>query len=226
MDDNLGIILTEGQRLTTLINNLLDLEKIEAGKMEFHFQPMAIGGVLSKAVTATAPLFEGGRIQLTSTVPPDLPEVTGDPDKLLQVVINLISNAVKFTPEGTIHIEARHAKGTLIVSVSDPGIGIANRDQALVFNKFTQIGDSLTSKPKGTGLGLAISKEIIEHHGGTIWVESDPGKGSIFSFSLPVSARERPEQPGSDDHGQARAVYESGSHTSEGGINAEEDLDR
>jgi signal transduction histidine kinase len=106
----------------------------------------------------------------------------------MQVIINLVSNAVKFTDQGIITIKARMINREVVISVIDPGIGIDASDQALVFEKFRQVGDPLTGKPKGTGLGLAISKEIVEHHGGRIWFESEPGKGSTFSFSLPVDS--------------------------------------
>jgi signal transduction histidine kinase len=174
VDDNLEIILTEGQRLTTLINNLLDLEKIEAGKMEWHFQPVSIGDTIRHAAAATAALFEGKSLSLVLDIPSGLPMVKGDPDKLLQVVINLISNAVKFSPQGMVLIGAIRLDGEVIVRVADQGIGIAPQDQEYLFEKFTQVGDALTGKPRGTGLGLAISKEIVEHHAGRIWVESQP----------------------------------------------------
>jgi signal transduction histidine kinase len=186
IEENLGIILEEGQRLTTLINNLLDLEKIEAGKMEWRMEPVAFGEVIAQAAAATSSLFEGKSLLLSQDVPAGLPQVCGDRDKLLQVVINLISNAVKFTPNGSVTIRARALESDLLVSVTDQGIGIAPENLTRIFDKFTQVDDTLTGKPKGTGLGLAICKEIVEHHGGRIWVESEPGKGSTFSFTLPI----------------------------------------
>jgi signal transduction histidine kinase len=186
VDDNLEIILAEGQRLTTLINNLLDLEKIEAGKMVWHFQLVSIGDIIRHATVSTASLFDGKPLSLVLDIPPDLPMVKGDPDKLIQVVINLLSNAVKFSSQGTVLVAASLAAGQVAVRVSDQGIGIAPQDQEHLFEKFIQVGDSLTGKPKGTGLGLAISKEIVEHHDGRIWVESRLGEGSTFAFTLPV----------------------------------------
>jgi signal transduction histidine kinase len=186
VDENLEIILTEGQRLTTLINNLLDLEKIEAGKMEWHFQPVSIGDTIRHAAAATASLFEGKSLSLVLDIPSGLPMVKGDPDKLLQVVINLISNAVKFSNHGVVLVGANSKDSEVTVRVTDQGIGVAPQDQEHLFEKFIQVGDALTNKPKGTGLGLAISKEIVEHHSGRIWVESQLGQGSTFSFTLPV----------------------------------------
>jgi signal transduction histidine kinase len=109
-----------------------------------------------------------------------------DRDKLMQVIINLISNAIKFTHEGCIVCSARVSGENIIVSISDTGVGIREEDKKYIFKKFSQVGDNLTNKPKGTGLGLAICKHIIEVHGGQIWVESEIGKGSDFSFSIPI----------------------------------------
>ena len=143
-------------------------------------------------MAATASLFEAKKLKLVRDIEPDLPAVTGDQDRLIQVVINLISNAVKFTDSGSITCSARRDDGELVVSVTDSGIGIAPADQPKVFEKFKQVGDTLTDKPKGTGLGLPICKEIVEYHGGQIWVESTPGQGSTFSFTLPIA--ENPEK--------------------------------
>ena len=186
IEENLEIILKEGQRLTTMINDLLDLEKIESGKMEWHFQPVSSDNIVQQAATATASLFDGKPILLQLEIPNGLPPVNGDPDKLIQVMINLISNAVKFTSHGTITIRAQQSMHQVVFSVIDEGIGIAPGDQELVFEKFRQVGDKLTGKPQGTGLGLAISKQIIDHHQGQIWLESEPGKGSNFSFAVPI----------------------------------------
>jgi signal transduction histidine kinase len=186
IDENLDIILNEGQRLMKLINDLLDLEKIEAGKMEWQFQPVAIGDVVRQATASTAALVEEHGLGFNVQVPNDLPIVNGDPDRLMQVVINLVSNAVKFTQQGTISICARKEGAEVIVDVVDQGIGIAAFNQERLFEKFSQVGDTLTAKPQGTGLGLAISKEIIAHHGGRIWLESEFGQGSKFSFALPI----------------------------------------
>jgi adenylate cyclase len=184
--DNLEIILSEGRRLTALINNVLDLEKIESGKMDWANEPLSIALVIDQAHAATASLFAEKGLDFRREVAGDLPEIHGDRDKLVQTVINLISNAVKFTDQGSITCRAAAAGGEIVVSITDTGMGIAPADQPLVFEKFKQVGDTLTDKPKGTGLGLPISKEIVEHHGGRIWVESVPGKGSTFSFSLPI----------------------------------------
>jgi signal transduction histidine kinase len=149
-------------------------------------RPVAIGDIVHQAASATAALVEGHGLNYAVEIPDELPLVNADPDRIMQVIINLVSNAVKFTQQGTISICARNEASEVVVDVVDQGIGIAISDQALLFEKFSQVGDTLTAKPQGTGLGLAISKEIIEHHGGRIWLESRPGKGSKFSFALPV----------------------------------------
>ncbi len=184
--ENLGVVVSEGERLTKLIDDVLDLAKIEAGKFTWNMAAVSMQDVIDRAVAATASLFEAKKLDLERDIEPGLPVVTGDQDRLIQVVINLISNAVKFTDQGSITCSARRDGSELIVSVTDSGIGIAPADQPKVFEKFKQVGDTLTDKPKGTGLGLPICKEIVEYHGGQIWVESSPGQGSTFSFTLPI----------------------------------------
>ncbi len=189
VSENLGIIIEEGERLTTLINDTLDLAKIEAGRMEWRREPVDIAEVIARATSATASLLAGPGPEMIVAIEPDLPALIGDRDRLIQVLINLISNAVKFTPAGSITCAARRDTTTgtaVIVSVTDTGVGIAPEDHARVFEQFGQAGDTLTDKPRGTGLGLSICREIVEHHGGRLWLESDLGKGSRFSFSLPV----------------------------------------
>ena len=184
--ENLGVVVSEGERLTKLIDDVLDLAKIEAGKFTWNMGSVSVAEVIERATAATSSLFDAKKLKLVLQIDPDLPEITGDQDRLIQVVINLISNAVKFTDAGSITCAARHVDSNLVVSVKDSGIGIAITDQPKVFEKFKQVGDTLTDKPKGTGLGLPICREIVEFHGGRIWVESEPGQGSTFSFTLPV----------------------------------------
>jgi signal transduction histidine kinase len=150
-------------------------------------QTLKIEDVIDLAITNTASLFEETQLVLNLSISDNLPPVLGDRDKLLQAMINLISNAVKFTPKGGVTIQAQMSDHSIIVCVNDTGIGIAADDIPRVFEKFIQAGDSLISKPRGTGLGLPIVKEIIEHHGGKVWVESVPGIGSSFYFSIPVN---------------------------------------
>jgi signal transduction histidine kinase len=182
--ENLEIMVAEGDRLTALINDVLDLEKIEAGRMEFRLEPLDIGQVLDQATAATAALFETTGLELRRQVPSGLPEVLGDRHRLIQVVINLLSNAVKFTPSGSITVRVAAAPEQVVVSVADTGVGITPEDRDRVFEQFAQSGDTLSETPRGTGLGLAICRQIVEQHGGRIWLESEVGAGSTFSFSL------------------------------------------
>ena len=132
-------------------------------------------------------MFEQKNLILEKYIDPDLPLISGDRDKLIQVVVNLISNAVKFTPSGKVICRASQQNDEIVVGIEDTGIGIAPRDHDAVFEQFKQVvGDTLTDKPKGTGLGLPICKEIVEHHAGRIWLKSEAGKGSTFFFALPI----------------------------------------
>jgi len=182
---NIDIIMTEGERLTNLINDVLDLAKMEAGRTDWKMDRLRVEEIVDRAQTAAASLFEQKGLTLLRDIEEDLPAVTGDMDRFIQVMLNLISNAVKFTPQGSVICAARKINNEIVLSVTDSGIGIAEEDQPKVFEKFKQVGDTLTDKPSGTGLGLPICKEIIEHYGGRIWVESEPGKGSKFSFTIP-----------------------------------------
>ncbi|MGN6249618.1 MAG: GAF domain-containing protein [Ginsengibacter sp.] len=191
VNENLQVVISEGERLTHLINDVLDLAKIEAGRMEWNQEDVSLPEVVERAISATTSLFEQKNIRLVKKIDPGVPHVIGDTDKLIQVVINLFSNAVKFTEKGEVTCDVSQKDNEVIVSVKDTGIGIAPGDYGAVFEQFKQVGgDTLTDKPKGTGLGLPICKEIVEHHGGRIWVESEVGKGSTFSFAIPFVTSE------------------------------------
>jgi len=196
VSENLEVVISEGERLTHLINDVLDLAKIEAGKMEWHMGIISIPDIVDRAIAATSSLFYNKNIELKKFMEPGLPEISGDSDKLIQVVVNLISNAVKFTAEGEIVCRVVHQGDEIITSIKDSGIGIAKQDHEAVFEQFKQVGgDTLTDKPKGTGLGLPICREIIEHHGGRIWLESEQGKGSTFFFALPINNKDAVNKP-------------------------------
>ncbi len=193
--DNLAIMAAEGERLTAMINDVLDLQKIEAGRMEFRREPVDLLVVVDQALAATSALFATTGLAVVRDVPDAVPAVTGDHHRLIQVVINLLSNAVKFTAAGSVTVRVVAAgMNEVVVSVADTGTGIAPVDQARVFEAFAQAGDTLTDKPRGTGLGLPISREIVEEHGGRLWLESEVGRGSTFAFALPVA-----DPPSSDD---------------------------
>jgi len=187
----LGIIIAESERLTRLINDMLDLAKMEAGKLEWYISDIDPGAVIEQAVAATGSLFgEDRAVELQVDLPERLPAVRADRDRLTQVLVNLMSNAVKFCehPGGRVRIAAAAEPHHLRVSVTDNGPGIRREHQDLIFEKFQQASDTLTDKPRGTGLGLPICREIVEYFGGRIWVESRPGEGSTFSFTVPYAA--------------------------------------
>jgi signal transduction histidine kinase/DNA-binding response OmpR family regulator len=185
--DNTTIIVEEGQRLTTLINDVLDLAKMEAGRVDWNITELSIEDIIDRGITSTSSLLVNKPVKMGKDIADNLPLCEGDHDRLIQVVINLISNAIKFTDVGKVVLKARVIGNELVVSVIDSGSGIKPEDQPLVFEKFKQVGDTMTDKPQGTGLGLPICKEIIEHLGGRLWVESEIGVGSAFMFSLPIS---------------------------------------
>ena len=198
--ENLEIILSEGERLTALINDVLDISKLEAGKVEWKMEKFRLSDIIERGIGASSALFEQKRLPLINDIEDGLPEVIGDRDRLIQVVINLLSNAVKFTERGFVTCRVRKSGSEIIVSVIDTGMGIAEVDREKVFEKFRQAGDTLTDKPTGTGLGLSICKQIVEYHGGRIWVESEPGKGSTFSFTIPPISKEETKVGMVHDH--------------------------
>ncbi len=185
--ENVEIIIAEGERLTLLINDVLDLAKIESGRLEWNMAPLSVQEIIRHSVAATVSLFANSPVKLVVEVDEKLPLIIGDHNRLIQVVVNLISNAAKFTNEGSVTCRAQQAGDQMIVSIIDTGIGIAPEDFEKIFEQFVQAGDTLTDKPTGTGLGLPISKQIVEYHGGNIWVDSEPGKGSTFFFTLPLA---------------------------------------
>jgi len=186
----LGIIVKEAQRLSRLINQVLDMARIESGSAEWHAALVDVPEVVSEAAESTSQLFREGGVSLSVSTAGDVPPVRADRDRLMQVVINLLSNAVKFSPRGTGRVEVRiSAAGDAVrVDVKDNGPGIAPADQDTIFEKFRQASDTLTGKPTGSGLGLPISRRIVERFGGRLWVESVRGQGATFSFVLPLVA--------------------------------------
>jgi GAF domain-containing protein len=175
-----------GRHLLGLINDVLDFSKIEAGQLVLTINPYSIKDVIQAVVTSTQSLATEKNLALRITAPPDLPAVSGDERRISQVLLNLVGNAIKFTDAGEVRIDAAATDGALEVSVSDTGPGISPADQEHIFEEFRQAEGSVAQRKGGTGLGLAIAKKIVELHGGKIWVESEVGKGSTFTFSLPL----------------------------------------
>jgi len=185
----LNDILGSGQHLLSLINDILDLSKIEAGKMELRIKNIMLPNMLTTLKNEMMPIINRRKQNLEVVIENGLPPVRADKDKIRQVLINLLSNSTKFTPDGGyLRIEAVKEDGWCRVSVIDNGIGIKKKDQKTIFEPFSQLDNPLPRESGGTGLGLAISKQIIEKHGGRIWVNSDYGKGSQFHFTLPLAA--------------------------------------
>jgi signal transduction histidine kinase/putative methionine-R-sulfoxide reductase with GAF domain len=182
-----------GRHLLSLINDILDLSKIEAGRMELELSSFDLPAAISNAMTLIRERAQRHGINLGLEVDERLGELLGDERKFKQIMLNLLSNAVKFTPDGgRVDVSARRYDGVIEVSVKDTGVGIAPEDHAAVFEEFKQVGRDRLRKAEGTGLGLALTKRFVELHGGEIRLQSEPGKGSTFSFRLPSAGAARP----------------------------------
>jgi signal transduction histidine kinase/CheY-like chemotaxis protein len=193
-DEYLNDILSSGRHLLDLINDVLDVSKVEAGGMKLDLGSISLPAVVRDALVLVREQADQRRLTLTINVDNDLPEVPGDERRIKQVVTNLVSNAVKFTPEGgRIDVSARLVDGETHVSVADTGVGIAAADQESIFDSFQQVSHGPDPKPEGTGLGLTLSRQIVVLHGGRMWVDSDVDAGSTFTFALPVGGPLAPE---------------------------------
>ena len=199
-DEFVLIIVKESERLTRMINQVLDLAKLESGSAEWHSAELDLKAVIEDAVSTTSQLLRDSGATLTLDLPGAVPPVPADRDRLMQVMLNLISNAAKFCDRqaGRIGIALRVLPDALRVDVADNGIGIHPDDHEIIFEKFRQVGDTLTGKPQGTGLGLPISRRIVQHFGGTLWVDSRLGRGATFSFTLPLQRTPPAPAPAQD----------------------------
>jgi signal transduction histidine kinase len=182
-----------GKHLLGLINDVLDLSKIEAGQLVLELSDYCVQDIAQTVRSTLEPLATDKKLAFKLELAPELPPGHGDGRRLTQVLINLVGNAIKFTDAGEVAIKAEANDGSFHVSVCDTGPGISAADQAKLFQEFQQADNAITKKKGGTGLGLAISKRIIEMHGGKIWVESKPGQGSTFTFTLPVIVEQQVE---------------------------------
>jgi signal transduction histidine kinase len=193
------IIKRESERLSRLIDDVLDLSKIRAGKIEWHLRKLHSASVIQEAIDTGSCLMLKKDLRITTEVEEGLPAFRADEDRIIQVLTNLIGNAIKFTPEGgEILVAAKLLEGKrsedmrdfIHILVSDTGIGISEEDLPRIFDDYSQCADTLREMPKGTGLGLPICKEIVARHRGNIWVESEKGMGSTFHVTLPVELPE------------------------------------
>ena len=218
---DLSAIYNSGQHLLSLINDILDLSKIEAGKMELSLSDVNVSDMINGAMSTAVGLVKDKPIKLVQLVEPDLPAVRADMTRVRQVLINFLSNAAKFTDEGSITVEARRARSPkgipeVMITVTDTGPGIADSDRIKLFLPFSQVDDSPTRKTGGTGLGLSICRSLIEMHGGRIGLlSSEVGQGSTFFFTLPYQEEEDAASPSEshivlciDDDPQVISLYE------------------
>jgi signal transduction histidine kinase len=197
------VVVEEAERLTRLINAVLDLAKLESGGAQWRIETVGVAQLLETSAQATAQLFRDRGVTLELEPCDAAPAVLADRDRVVQVVVNLLSNAVKFCDPGTgrvwlgLHVEDDAVR----VEVRDNGPGVAAADQQAIFEKFRQGGAAGSDRPPGTGLGLPISREIIGRLGGRLWVDSEPGGGATFSFTLPLAAGRAPAATGAETEG-------------------------
>jgi signal transduction histidine kinase len=182
-----------GRHLLGLINDVLDLSKIEAGQLLLSLADYSLKEVVHGVFNGVETLASEKGLSFKVEVPPDLPRGRGDERRIAQVLLNLAGNAIKFTDAGEVTIQASAQNGSFTVAVRDTGPGINTADQPRIFGEFQQVDASSTRAKGGSGLGLSIAKRIVELHGGRIWVESAPGAGSTFSFTLPIEVEQQVE---------------------------------
>ena len=203
--DLLTRIEEAGKHLLSLINDVLDLSKIEAGRMELNLEELDLGAIAKSVLSTAGGLVADSGVELRNEIPADLPSARADKTRLRQVFLNLLSNAAKFTPEGHITVRASADAAKLTVEVEDSGIGISDKDIPRAFSEFVQLDGDLDRRAGGTGLGLPLSRRFVELQGGTMWAESEPGKGTSFFFTLPRADRtEVEETPVGGEGRQAR----------------------
>jgi signal transduction histidine kinase len=182
-----SVIVKESERLTRLINQVLDLAKLESGAGDWHSVDIDLRALVQDAAASTAELFHEHEVRLALALPEQVPTLRSDADRVTQVLLNLLANAAKFSPRGTgeVKVSLSVRANELQLDVADNGVGIDPAHQHSIFEKFRQVGDTLTDKPQGSGLGLAICRQIIQRLGGRLWVASAIGQGATFSFTLP-----------------------------------------
>ncbi|MCB9296702.1 MAG: response regulator [Lewinellaceae bacterium] len=185
--DNLSVVISAGKRLNNLVNDIMDFSRLRNAELQLHPKPLHLRSLVDVILRINLPLTRGKSLQLANEVPAGLPPALADEGRLQQILQNLVSNAIKFSDKGAITVSARETGGALEVSIRDEGIGIPKEKQEFIFQAFQQGDGSTAREYEGTGLGLSITRHLIELHGGKIWLESEPGKGTVFYFTLPVS---------------------------------------
>jgi signal transduction histidine kinase len=185
MNEDVSLIRDSGRHLRALIGEMLDMSKIEAGVMELHYEQINVPQFAQEIIANAKPLAVGKDLEISLNVAPGLNVIMADRTRLTQILLNLMSNAIKFTETGSITLSMGEHDGGLLASVKDTGIGIKQEDFPAIFEQFRQVDASLTRRIGGTGLGIPISKSLVELHGGQMWVDSKPGVGSTFSFTIP-----------------------------------------
>ncbi len=205
---DLEAIHGSGQHLLGLINDILDISKIEAGKMELNFADVDLAEVVEGVMSTAIALVKDKPVDLQQFVPDELPSITADERRVRQVLLNLVSNAAKFTEEGYVRVEAERQDSKVLVSVSDTGSGIPQDKLEEMFEPFTQVDSSSTREHEGTGLGLTITRSFVDLHGGEVWAESEVGVGSTFYFTLPIEGPSEEEEEEEADEEQSAASQE------------------
>jgi signal transduction histidine kinase len=185
-EKQLTMIQESAQHLLELINDVLDISKIEAGQIELAREPFDIQTLIQKSIEKMTPLAENKGLALEVVIAPQIGQLVGDKRRVEQILINLLNNAIKFTEKGTVSVEIQIEVERLVTSVSDTGIGIREEDLVKLFKPFQQVDSGITRQYEGTGLGLSICRRLVEMMGGEIRVESQWGRGSTFTFSLPI----------------------------------------
>jgi signal transduction histidine kinase len=190
---NLTRVDSNAKHLLSIINDLLDISRIEAGKMPLHLEEFAVPALFAELLAEVEPLISKARLTASTEVPPDLPTLVSDRQKVKQIVLNLLTNAIKFTPEGTVKVVAAYdaTRQDFTISVQDTGIGIAAQDQERIFEDFRQADNSVTRQYGGAGLGLSICRRLTHMLGGRIEVKSEIGRGSAFTLHVPRYGRKR-----------------------------------
>jgi signal transduction histidine kinase len=186
MVEDVTLIRDSGRHLRALIGEMLDMSKIEAGVMELYYEEIDVPALAQEIMANARSLAKGKDLDIQLQLAPGLNTIEADRTRLTQILLNLMGNAVKFTEEGTIVLSLEERGGRLLASVQDTGIGIRQEDIPAIFEQFRQVDGSLTRKAGGTGLGVPISRSLVELHGGEMWLESEPGVGSTFLFSIPI----------------------------------------